>query len=146
MSQMFYSMPFRALLATKSTYEKVDVETSVRQHIKMMLLTMPNQVRFDPAFGGALNKHHFRLPDKRKGEKKLEDELKDRVKKNLEMVVRKFEPRLQLKEVIVVVHIPKPDKDNPKNKSGKIALEITVRGKIKGLNTDFDHAELMPLL
>ncbi len=143
---MFYSIPFKALLRTKTPFQTVDVETSVRQHVKMIMLTMPNQVRFDPMYGGALNKHHFRLPDKRKGEKKLEDELKDKVKKNLDFALKRFEPRLKVKDIIVVVHLPKPDKDNPKLKKGRIALEINIKGSIPGSTPEFDYADLVSLL
>lgn len=143
---MYYSIPFKALQRTKAPFQTVDVETSVRQHVKMIMLTMPNKVRFEPLYGGALNKHHFRLPDKRRGEKKLEDELKDRTKKNLEFALKRFEPRLKVKDIIVIVHLPKPDRDNPHLKKGRIALEINVKGSIPGSTPEFDYAELVPLL
>ncbi len=139
-------MPFKANQAPKLAYQKVDMETSIRQNIKMLLVTLPNQVRFAPDYGVVTNKFHFRLPDKRKGEKKLEDELRDRLKKNLEFLLAKYEPRLIVKEILITVHLPKPDKDNSKLKNGRIALEINVKGIVKSQGDDFDFADYMAIL
>ncbi|MCB0522689.1 MAG: GPW/gp25 family protein [Lewinellaceae bacterium] len=145
MKKAFYSIPFKAESMTKPTYARVDLETSVRQHIKMMLMTIPNQVKFEPAYGGVLNKQHFRLPDKRKGDKKLEEELKDMVLKNIQYLIAAYEPRLKIKNVGVTVLLPKPDKPNPKIKSGRIALEINIDGLLLD-HEDFRYTDLIPML
>jgi phage baseplate assembly protein W len=147
MSSRFYSLPFKAEnKAKQDTMKKVDLETSVRQNLKLLLSTMPGRFRYAPMFGSQLNKYHFRLPDKRKGDKKLEDEIKSKVQKNVEELIKKFEPRIEVKEVIVVVRLPKADKpleQQPKG-GGKIALEITVNGRLMDRD-DFDHLEIIPI-
>ena len=143
----FYSLPFKTIgKAQQGTLKKVDLETSVRQNLKLLLSSMPGRFRYAPMFGSQLNKYHFRLPDKRKGDKKLEDEIKSIVQKNVDALIRKFEPRVELKEVIVSVKLPKADKPSeqqPKG-GGKIALEITVNGRLMD-REDFDHLEIIPI-
>lgn len=147
MSSRFYSLPFKAEnKAKQGTMKQVDLETSVRQNLKLLLSSMPGRFRYAPMFGSQLNKFHFRLPDKRKGDKKLEDEIKNKVQKNVEELIRKFEPRIELKEVIITVRLPKADKpteQQPKG-GGKIALEITVNGRLMD-REDFDHLEIVPI-
>jgi phage baseplate assembly protein W len=147
MSSRFYSLPFKAeSKARQGSMKQVDLETSVRQNLRLLLSSMPGRFRYAPMFGSQLNKFHFRLPDKRKGDKKLEDEIKNIVQKNVDALIRKFEPRIELKEVIVSVRLPKADRpaeQQPKG-GGKIALEITVNGRLMD-REDFDHLEIVPI-
>jgi phage baseplate assembly protein W len=147
MASRFYALPFKtAEKAKQGSLKQVDLETSVRQNLRLLLSSMPGRFRYAPMFGSQLNKFHFRLPDKRKGDKKLEDEIKSIVQKNVDALIRKFEPRVDLKEVIVTVRLPKADKSSefqPKG-GGKIALEITINGRLMDRES-FDHLEIVPI-
>lgn len=143
MKSVFYSLPFRASDLSKPAFQKVSAEASVRQHVRLILLTLPNQVRFSPQYGGAINRYHFNLPDKRKGEKKLEDRLRDRLLKNLQYLLAQYEPRLAIRNITIQPIIPSTEKTNPRLKGGRIAFDIKIEGKILGI-TDFQHEEIIP--
>jgi phage baseplate assembly protein W len=143
--EQFYSMPFLAELATKSPYRKIGAEESVRENLRLILMSLPGQFRYDPTFGSTLNIQHFRLPDGKKGGKKFEDGLKDMVKKNLTLLIERHEPRLILEEVIVNVQTPNPAGNNQLLKNGRIALEIKLNGRIEG-QLAFMHSDLVPIL
>jgi phage baseplate assembly protein W len=143
--EQFYSMPFLTEYVTKTPYKKISVEESVRQHLRLILISLPGQFRYDPTFGSTLNIQHFKLPDGKRGGKKMEDELKDLVKKNLKLLIERHEPRLILEDVIVNVQTPNPTKDNKLLKNGRIALEIKLNGRIEGEEA-FLHSDLVPIL
>lgn len=136
----YYSLPFDTEKLGGKTFRKTTVEESVRQHIRLMLSTMPGSYRFSPVFGSWLNKHHYRLPDKRKGEKKLESELKENLQVNLRLLLEKFEPRLLLHDIEVKVKLPKPDEIEPGQKGGRIIFELNLIGVINGRES-FQHLE-----
>ena len=136
----FYSLPFDTELAGGKRFRKTDAEDSVRQHIRLMLATMPGSFRFSPVFGSWLNKHHYRLPDKRKGEKKLESELKENLLVNLRLLLEKFEPRLQLQDIEVKVKLFKSEEMEPGQKGGRILFDLNLIGVINGRDS-FQHVE-----
>lgn len=136
----FYSLPFDTEQAGGKTFRKTNVEESVRQHIRLMLSTMPGSFRFSPVFGSWLNKHHYRLPDKRKGEKKLESELKENLLVNLRLLLEKFEPRLQLHDIEVKVKLFKSEEMEPGQKGGRILFDLNLIGVINGRDS-FQHLE-----
>ncbi|CAA9228778.1 MAG: hypothetical protein AVDCRST_MAG56-837 [uncultured Cytophagales bacterium] len=133
----YYALPFDARQATRQL-PKTDVEESVRQHIRLLLLTMPGSFRFSPWYGGWLNKHHYRLPDKRKGEKKLENELKEKLQANLRQLLTRYEPRLVLHEVEVTVILSPPG--GPREKGGRILFNANVIGTLPNQES-FKHAQ-----
>jgi phage baseplate assembly protein W len=143
--EKFYSIPFLAEFATNVPYRKISVEESVRQNLRMMLMSLPGQFRYDPTFGSTLNVQHFKLPDGSRGGKGFEDHLKTLIKDNLKMMVLRHEPRMILEDIIVNVHTPDPGKENKLIVSGRVALEIKLVGRIQGQQT-FLHSELVPLL
>jgi len=122
----YYSLPFTPKPHEESRFAKVDAETSVRQHIRLMLSTMPGSFRFDPVYGSLLNKHHFLLPDKRKGDKKLEQELKLKLQNNLKALIAKHEPRLIVDEIEVEVNPGRNENDS------RITFLINISGSING--------------
>lgn len=136
----FYSLPFNTEQAGGKTFRKTNAEESVRQHIRLMLSTMPGSFRFSPVFGSWLNKHHYRLPDKRKGEKKLESELKENLLVNLRLLLEKFEPRLQLHDIEVKVKLFKSEEMEPGQKGGRILFDLNLIGVINGRDS-FQHLE-----
>ncbi len=112
----------------------------MRQHLRLMLQTMPGKFRFAPLFGSWLNKHHYRLPDKRKGEKKLENELKECLLTNLRLLLRKYEPRLDLQDIEVKVKLTKPEELEQGQRGGRITFDVNVLGVINGRDS-FQHLE-----
>jgi phage baseplate assembly protein W len=133
----YYALPFDARRATREL-PKTDVEESVRQHIRLLLLTMPGSFRFSPWFGSWLNKHHHRLPDKRKGEKKLENELKEKLQANLRQLLSRYEPRLALHDVEVTVQLAPPGE--PHEKGGRILFNANVIGTLPNQES-FNHTQ-----
>ncbi len=136
----FYSLPFDTEKASGKKFRKTNAEESVRQHIRLILSTIPGSFRYSPVFGSWLNKQHFRLPDKRKGEKKLENELKENLQVNLRLLLEKFEPRLQLHDLEVKVKLSKPDEIEPGQKGGRIIFDLNLIGVINGRES-FEHLE-----
>lgn len=144
--KIFYSLPFLPGKEAKDiNYKKDNVENSIRQHIRLILMTLPNQLRFEPKYGCELNAYHFKLPEKSKGDKKLEEEIKDKVQKNLKFLLARYEPRLKLSRAIVNVNVPLTDKDNKFLQGGRISLEISIAGRILG-RKNFQHTETIPVL
>jgi predicted component of type VI protein secretion system len=147
-NEKFYSIPFLSGQTDKTKYVKVDVETSVRQNLRLMVSTIPSQFRYDPTFGAELNLEHFRLPDlKQKGSKRLEDDIKDTLKKNLLYLISKHEPRLEIEDLLVNIFSQKEGNKTLLNKpkGGKIIFEIKLLGRILG-QEKFIYNDLIPLL
>jgi predicted component of type VI protein secretion system len=136
----YYSLPFDAGQAAGKRFRQSNAEESVRQHIRLLLSTMPGSFRFSPVYGSWLNKHHYRLPDKRKGEKRLETELKENLQQNLRFLLEKFEPRLLLYDIEVKIKLPKPEEIAPDQKGSRIVFDLNIIGVINGRNS-FQHAE-----
>jgi predicted component of type VI protein secretion system len=136
----YYAIPFDPEQAAGKAFGKTDLEASIRQHIRLMLATLPGSYRFSPAFGLGLNKHHYRLPDKRKGEKKLESELKENLQQNLRLLIERYEPRLLLHDIEVKVKFPRAGDIQPQHKGGRIIFDLNLIGFINGRES-FQHAE-----
>jgi phage baseplate assembly protein W len=122
------------------TFRKTNAEESVRQNIRLILSTMPGSFRFSPLYGSWLNKHHYRLPDKRKGEKKLESELKENLQANLRLLLERFEPRLLLHDIEIKVKLLKADEFGPAQKGGRIVFDLNLIGMINERDS-FQHLE-----
>lgn len=128
----YYSIPFRTDQPGAKKFRKVDEEESVRQHIQLLLSTMPGSFRFSPMYGSWLNKNHYRLPDKRRGERRLEEELKEKLQQNLRLLLPKYEPRFALHDMEVTVKFPKAGEILPYEKGGRITFEVNLIGSING--------------
>lgn len=128
----YYAIPFLAEQPGGRKFPRVDEEESVRQHIQLLLATMPGSFRFSPLYGSWLNKHHYRLPDKRRGERRLEEELKDRLQRNLRLLLPKYEPRFALHDMEVTVKLPKAGEIQLLEKGGRVTFEINLIGSING--------------
>ncbi|CAN5912010.1 hypothetical protein BH24BAC1_BH24BAC1_10720 [soil metagenome] len=128
----YFSLPFSPLQGPGKKFGKVDEEESVRQHIQLLLATMPGSYRFSPLYGSWLNKHHYRLPDKRRGERRLEEELREKLQRNLRLLLPKYEPRFALHDMEVNVRFPKAGEILPFEKGGRITFEINLIGSING--------------
>jgi phage baseplate assembly protein W len=136
----YYSLPFTPDMPGGKTFRKTNAEESVRQNIRLILSTMPGSFRFSPLYGSWLNKHHYRLPDKRKGEKKLESELKENLQANLRLLLERFEPRLLLHDIEIKVKLLKADEFGPAQKGGRIVFDLNLIGMINERDS-FQHLE-----
>jgi phage baseplate assembly protein W len=135
----YYAIPFNPEHPA-GNFRKSNTEESVRQHIRLLLSAMPGSFRFSPLFGSSLNKHHYHLPDKRRGEKRLENELKEKLQTNLRQLIGKYEPRLVLHEVEVTVKLPGQEETGAHQKGGRIVFDINLIGMLNGKES-FEHAE-----
>lgn len=113
----------------------------MRQHISLLLTTMPGSYRYSRLYGSLMNKHHFLLPDKTRGEKRLEQELKLKLQENLKFLINKYEPRLVVEDIEVGVNPEKENNDSPASKDGRITFQVAITGTINGRDT-FTHTEL----
>ncbi len=136
----YYSLPFTPKPGEQSRLPKVSTEESVQQHIRLMLATMPGSYRFAPVYGSLLNKHHFLLPDKRKGDKRLEQELKLKLQENLKFLIDRYEPRLKVEEIEVGIGLGREDAKPQKANNGRIVFSIAITGSIDGRNP-YRHTE-----
>ncbi|MFN0037577.1 MAG: GPW/gp25 family protein [Saprospiraceae bacterium] len=136
--KIFYSMPFvTEHLGRKTGFQRCDLTTSVRQNIRLLLITPPGRVRFDPYYGCRIHWSQF-LADSRAMEgKKVEDKFKQTMEENIEELIRRFEPRLDLKEVLVDIR-QSPEDQKPwkirefaRVKRNVIQVIVGVRGMIK---------------
>ena len=130
-------MPFRTgSLGKRGSLEKCDLATSIRQNIRMLLFTPPGRFRFDPFFGCKIHWYHFMANNRAMEGKKEEDLFRLRIKENIEGLIRRFEPRINLIDLEVELRqdpanqIPWKSK---KTRNGQNVIQVIVhlRGKIK---------------
>lgn len=129
-------------------YEQVDLKTSVKQNIQLLMNTMPGSIRANPSFGSELNKYLFKLPTSRKGKMSFEDEIKENIQGNIEKLLETFEPRI--KDFEIEVNIIVPNKETAQNQDTKRAIDkVHIAISIKGIlinNEAFQHYENIPLI
>ena len=102
--KIFYKMPFRTeRLVKKGRLEQSDLLDSVRQNLRLLLMTPPLRVRYDPFFGCRIHWSQFLLNNRIMEGKKEEDGFKQKIEQNIEALVKKFEPRVKLREVSVSI-------------------------------------------
>ena len=102
--KIFYKMPFRTeRLVKKGRLEQSDLLDSVRQNLRLLLMTPPLRVRYDPFFGCRIHWSQFLLNNRIMEGKKEEDGFKQKIEQNIEALVQKFEPRVKLREVSVSI-------------------------------------------
>ena len=148
----FYQLPFRAGQAGATRrFERCDLATSVRQHLHLLLQTMPLSHRFAATYGSVLNTQHFRLPTDERSSKRFEQEIRDRVSRNLSFLIRTYEPRLRSNDVAVSIRLPTIG-DNVVDKKRltdvRLILDITIIGELLEdyQSRPFDFSETYALL
>jgi predicted component of type VI protein secretion system len=132
MAKRYYTLPFDVLRLEEGTLPKIGLVESIRQHISLLLSSMPGSYYASPYFGTWLNKQHFQLPDRMGSEKKMEQELKDVFQENLKQLIGKYEPRLQVRDLEVKLKTPDHSFLSKVKKEGKLIFEIQVTGLILG--------------
>lgn len=147
--KIFYSMPFfTEQLGRKTGFQRCDLATSVRQNIRLLLITPPGRARFDPYYGCRIHLSQFLADNRAMEGKKIEDRFKQIIEENIEQLILRFEPRLDLKEVTVDIR-PSPEDQKPwtsrefaRTKRNVIQVIVAVRGLIK---PEFAYGESLEL-
>jgi predicted component of type VI protein secretion system len=144
--KIFYRLPFRAekLVQTDkdnhpqklNEADKCDLATSVRQNLRLLLMTPPTQVRSDPDYGCLIHWAHFGLNTRlmtngsRKG-----DDFKIKIEQNVRKLIEKFEPRIEVKEIVVTIKNAEYRKSQffvaPQMKHSVLQIIVNVKGKVK---------------
>jgi phage baseplate assembly protein W len=154
--KIFYSMPFRAeRLVKKGELEKCDLAASVRQNLRLLLITPPVRVKFDPYYGCKVHWFQFLATNRAMERKKEEDDFKYKMEQNITTLIERFEPRVQLKEVNVSIRYAIEDQtkwhlsDAQRTKSTVIQILVGVKGTIKpeyAFGQTLDLEDTIPLL
>lgn len=136
--KIFYSIPiFTEHLGRKESFQHCDLATSIRRNIRLLLVTPPGRVRFDPYYGCRIHWHQFLADNRAMEGKKVEDRFKQTIEENIEQLILRFEPRLELKEVTLDIRAS-PENQKPwtsrefaRNKRNVIQVIVMVRGIVK---------------
>ena len=137
--KIFYSIPFRAeKLTQKGRLEKCDLAASVRQNLRLLLMTPPMQVRHDSAYGCIIHWRQF-LADNwaMEEEKRMEDNFKIALEKNIKQLLEKFEPRIHLQELLVDVKYSEETHTRwlllrrQRKQNNTIQIIVNIKGKVK---------------
>jgi predicted component of type VI protein secretion system len=96
-----YKLPLNFQEIIENNAPKVDLRTSVCQNIKFILTTNPLELAYDAQFGCILNQYQF-VSGLSTHSKKLRT-LEKQAKGNITMLLQKFEPRLEIKDVQVAL-------------------------------------------
>jgi predicted component of type VI protein secretion system len=126
MEEIYYALPVRQVESGK-LFQRVTMQDSVKQNIKLLLSTFPSQVPYAPLFGSVLNLYHHELPNELSKKGKLEEEIKDKVEKHLKKMMSLYEPRFTMTNLEVTPILRK--QTGNQNSEGRISLEIRIKGK-----------------
>lgn len=106
--KVFYSIPVQmGKLVKGEQLEKCDLEQSVRQNLRLLLMTPPLRVRHDPLYQCKIHWQQFLTENGLMEEDQhMEDGFKNILEKNIKRLIEKFEPRIQLSELHVNIKYP----------------------------------------
>ena len=132
-------MPFRAeRLLQKGQLEKCDLAESVRQNLRLLLMSPPMRVRQSALYGCKIHWQQFVAENRTMEEdKRREDHFKITLEKNIKQLVEHFEPRIQLDEVTVDIkyvneEYPKQQLTKVRQKNENvIQIIVNIKGKVK---------------
>lgn len=133
--QPFYSIPFRTgQLGKSGSLEKCSLSDSIRQHIRLLLLTPPGRFRYDPFYGCKIHWYQFLVSNRAMEGRKEEDQFRLDIQENIRSLIERFEPRIELTDVTIALkqdpssHIPWKT-----HGAGKPVIQVVVwvKGKIK---------------
>lgn len=135
--KIYYTLPFRFESFEKKTpLEKADLKASIQQNLRLLLGTALGKCRAEPSMGSKIQGHQFSLSNKTMIGKKDEADFMVKLEQNIEAIIRRYEPRLTLKNVSVQLKTPeyvsRPlNFDGPIFQHDTLQLAITIRGGIK---------------
>lgn len=146
--KIFYTIPFRTeRLIKKGKLEHSDLLQSVRQNLRLLLMTPPLRLRFDPYFGCRIHWSQFLLNNRIMEGKKEEESFKQKIEENIEKLVKKFEPRVLLREVNVSIRFAVEDHtkwqlSEAERVQNVIQMFVTMRGDV---NPDMAYGQTLQL-
>lgn len=137
--KIFYTIPFRAEnLVQKGKLEKCDLAVSVRQNLRLLLMTPPMRVRHDLFYGCKIHWQQFLAENGAMEEDKyLEDNFKIVLEKNIKQLVQKFEPRIHLDELTVDLRYSEDTHTRwqllktQRRQNNNIQIIVNIKGKVK---------------
>ena len=146
--KIFYTIPFRTeRLVKKGELDRSDLLTSVKQNLRLLLMTPPLRLRYDPFFGCRIHWSQFLLTNRIMEGKKEEDTFKQKIEQNIEKLVKKFEPRVKLREVQVSIRFAVTDHtkwqlSEAERTQNVIQMLVTLRGDV---NPDLAYGQTLQL-
>lgn len=153
--KIFYTLPFvTEQLGRKTGFTRCDLATSVRQNLRLLLVTPPGRFRFDPYYGCRIHLSQFLVDNRAMEDKKIEDRFKEKLEDNITELIRRFEPRLDLREVSVDIK-QKPEEQKPWKRGAAPVLRnviqvlVVVKGSIKpafAQGQSLEIEDMIPLL
>lgn len=142
--KIFYGLPFRVEKLVKpdidqqppklTKLDKVDLANSVRQNLRLLLLTPPLHFRFDPTYGCKVHWSHFSLDARAIPEDSpQENKFKIKIEQNLKALIERFETRIKVESVIVSIEKKRVRKRQllGKTQVENNILQITVKLKAR---------------
>ena len=151
-------MPFRAEnLTKKGKLERCDLAVSVRQNLRLLLMTPPAKVRDSPLYGCIIHWQQFVASNRLMEEdKRQEDNFKVNIERNVSALIERFEPRISLSEVSVDIRYNAEEhttwrlvKSNLKE-NNVIQIIVNIKGKVKSQflfdGQSLDLEDTIPLL
>lgn len=137
-AERFYSMPFRTeSLGKKGSLQKCDLMESIRQNIRLLLLTPPGRYRHDPFYGCKIHWFQFMANNRAMEGRKEEDQLKLDIRENIRKLILRYEPRIDLSDLEVELRQDPAEQIPWKSKRaawpGKPVIQVVVniKGKVK---------------
>jgi phage baseplate assembly protein W len=146
--KIFFTIPFRTeRLVKKGKLDRSDLLASVRQNLRLLLMTPPLRMRYDPFFGCRIHWSQFLLNNRIMEGKKEEDSFKQKIEKNIEDLIKKFEPRVLLREVNVSIRFAVEDHtkwqlSEAERTQNVIQMLVTLRGDV---NPDMAYGQSLQL-
>jgi phage baseplate assembly protein W len=136
--QPFYAIPFRTeQLGARDSLQKCSLKDSIRQNIRVLLLTPPGRFRYDPYYGCRIHWYQFMTSNHAMQGKKEEDQFRLKLQENLKELIRRFEPRIELTDLEVDMRqdpgeqIPWKRKAGSRGGKNVIQVIIYIKGRIK---------------
>ena len=137
--KIFYSMPFRAEnLTKKDKLERCDLAVSVRQNLRLLLMTPPARVRNSPLYGCIIHWQQFVASNRLMEEdKRQEDIFKVSIERNIKDLIERFEPRILLSEVEVDIRYTVEEQTTWRlvktqiRENNVIQIIVNIKGKVK---------------
>jgi phage baseplate assembly protein W len=108
--KIYFTMPFRAeKLIKRGELERSDLQQSVKQNMRLLLITPPLRVRFDPYYGCLVHWQQFLASNRAMEHKREEDNFKVKMETNIRNLIEKYEIRVALRDVSVTIKYKKED-------------------------------------
>lgn len=126
---MYYSIPVRLKEVSGQNLQKVDLKTSVEQHLELLLDIIPGQCYCAPSLGCSLPLTAFNTIPLGYSQVEWEREVHRTIKKSIEYSIIRYEPRIAELEHISVTsyYVKKGDTGNTILKGSRRFIMVKIR-------------------